>query len=302
MIYNLGRHLKTAVLGILRNFWMSVTAVTAVTITLLLLSLFALLSINIRSFSASIEEGIPLTVRVDKDYDTKLIYDATTKADPLGDQFRAIEGVKNVVFSSKDAELNQIIKGSGSNASVYERYREKNPLYDSYYIYVKDGQDYKAVQTKVQAIEGVKQVTYGSGGVFTLVELFNQVDKIVIIFMGALLLLVTFLISNTIKLTIYARKTEIQIMRLVGASNGYIRFPFILEGIFIGMLGSIIPVIVTLSVYGKVLESYSKGFYSTLLQFAPQNQIGILALLVVGVGALVGMFGSIWAVGRYLKA
>lgn len=163
--------------------------------------------------------------------------------------------------------------------------------------------DYDGVSGKIKTIEGIKSVDYGTGGIHKLVNLFSQVSNVMIFFMVALILLAVFLISNTIKLTIYNRKTEIQIMRLVGASNGYIRFPFILEGIIIGIFGAIIPAVLTLVLYGKLLANYSDGFMmSSALQLADMSQINILVVGLIGLGALVGMIGSLISVGRYLKA
>ncbi|MEG0569603.1 MAG: FtsX-like permease family protein, partial [Erysipelotrichales bacterium] len=127
-------------------------------------------------------------------------------------------------------------------------------------------------------------------------------SSVMIFFMAALVLLAVFLISNTIKLTIHARRTEIQIMRLVGASNGYIRFPFILEGIFIGLIGAIIPAVLTVVAYGKLLASYDQGFMiSSALELSSMSTVNMVALALFGIGAVVGMIGSLISVGRYLK-
>ncbi|MDL2211908.1 permease-like cell division protein FtsX [Erysipelotrichaceae bacterium OttesenSCG-928-M19] len=304
IISKLGRHIKSAFVGIFRNFWMSFSATTAVAVTLLLVSLFTVLSLNVSSFMTSIEQNITIRAMVDDNYDATQIYDEKTKKDPLGDKLRALSGVQTVEFVSKEEEFDRYVKLTGDNASMYERLKDKNPMSNIYKVTLEDGNsDYDAVSKAIEGIEGIKSANYGTGGIHRLVDIFNQMSSVMLFFMATLILLAIFLISNTIKLTIYNRKTEIQIMRLVGASNGYIRFPFILEGIIIGVLGAIIPAVLTVVVYGKILETNENGFFiSSALQFASMSEINMVAGLLFAIGAIVGMIGSLISVSRYLKA
>ena len=303
IIYKLGKHLKSAFVGIFRNFWMSFSATTAVAVTLLLVSLFTVLSVNVNSFMTSIEENITIRAMVDNSYDSNKIYNEKTKEDFLGDQIRKIDGVDNVEFVHKDEEFDRYIKLNEQNSSIYNRFKEKNPMLHVYKVTLeKDNSNYDGISKQISDLEGIKSVNYGTGGIHKLIDLFNQISKVMLFFMGALILLAIFLISNTIKLTIYNRKTEIQIMRLVGASNSYIRFPFILEGIIIGLFGAIVPAALTVFIYSKILETYSDGFViSASLQLATASQVGLIALALFGIGAIVGMLGSLISVGRYLK-
>ena len=303
IIFRLGKHIKSAVVGIFRNFWMSFSATTAVAVTLLLVALFTVLSLNINSFMKSIEQNITIRAMVDNSYDTNKIYNPKTKKDPLGDKIRAINGVQAVEFISKDEEFERYVKSTGET-SLYERFKNQNPMLNVYKITLTSGnEDYNGISNQIKALEGIKSVDYGTGGIHKLITLFNQVSNVMLFFMAALILLAIFLISNTIKLTIYNRKTEIQIMRLVGASNGYIRFPFILEGIIIGIFGAVIPAVATVVVYGKILEQNASGFLiSSALKFASMSEINLVAIMLFVIGAIVGMIGSLISVGRYLKA
>lgn len=302
IIYKLGKHFKTAIHGLFRNFWMSFSAATAVTITLILVSTFTVLATNIDSFINSVENNITIRAGVEEDYPDNLVYNEQTKQDRLGDEIRNIPGVKTVTFSSKDKELDKFIASMGDKGKSLERLRKSNPMTHVYYVVLKEGQSFKNISDQIKKIEGIKNANYGTGSVQKLVKIFDRVSVILLMFMVALVVLAVFLISNTIKLTIYARKTEIQIMRLCGASNGYIRFPYILEGIIIGIFGSIIPIVLTLTLYGKFLEQYSSGFVSSSLQLASMDQIKGVALMLLIMGALVGMIGSTISVSRYLKA
>lgn len=303
IIYRLGKHIKSAFVGIFRNIWMSFSAATAVAITLLLVALFSVLTLNINSFMTSIEEKITIRAMVDNGFDQTKIYNPETKKDVLGDQIRAIPGVANVQFVHKDEEFDRYIKLNEKNSSIYERFKDKNPMLHVYKVSLDaNNSDYDGVSKLISNLEGIKSVNYGTGGIHKLIDIFNQVGTVMLFFMAALILLAIFLISNTIKLTIYNRKTEIQIMRLVGASNGYIRFPFILEGIIIGVFGALLPAALTIFIYSKIMETYSEGFLiSSSLQFVPIEQVWLIAFALFGLGAIVGMLGSLLSVGRYLK-
>ncbi|MDR1781533.1 MAG: permease-like cell division protein FtsX [Bacilli bacterium] len=304
IIYRLGRHIKSAITGIFRNFWMSFSSATAVAVTLLLVALFSVLSLNVSSFMNNIEKNISIRVMIDNSYDINQLYNAKTKKDPFGDRLRSIEGVASVEFSSKDEEFKKYVKLTGEDTSLYERFKDENPMLNVYKVTLKQGyNDYEKISKEIKALDGVKDVDYGTGGIHKLITLFNQITRVLVFFMVALVLLAIFLISNTIKLTIYNRKTEIQIMRLVGASNGYIRTPFILEGIIIGMLGAIIPGALILVIYGKILEKYSDGFMiSSSLQLVSMHEIQLVVLGLFVIGGVVGMLGSILSVTRYLKS
>lgn len=282
---------------------MSFSATTAVAVTLLLVALFTVLSLNVNSFMNSVEENISIRALVDTGFDENKVYNPQTKTDVLGDEIRKIPGVANVEFIHKDKEFEKYASLNGENTSIYERFKDKNPMSHVYKVTLsKDSNDYDGVSNQIAKLEGIKSVDYGSGGIHKLITLFSQVSNVMIFFMAALLLLAIFLISNTIKLTIHARRTEIQIMRLVGASNGYIRFPFILEGIFIGLFGAIVPAVLTVFLYNKLLMGYEGGFVlSSSLQLASMNEIYTVGILLFVVGAIVGMIGSLVSVSRYLK-
>ena len=135
-----------------------------------------------------------------------------------------------------------------------------------------------------------------------LISIFDIVKKVTLIAVVALIFVTSFLISNTIKITIYSRKREIDIMRLVGTSNTVIKLPFIFEGLFLGIIGSIIPVLVT--VYGYVFLYDKMGgivFTNIISLIEPYNFVFQVSLVLIIIGAVVGMYGSYKAVRKYLK-
>ena len=175
-------------------------------------------------------------------------------------------------------------------------------MLDSFVIKVKDVKKLKETSEYIKTLDGVDTVKYGEGMVETVISVFDIVQKVVIVVVIALVLVTGFLISNTIKLTIFSRRNEIEIMRLVGASNMAIKLPFLFEGFMIGLIGSIIPVCVT--IYGYVIlytRLHGRLFSNMLMLIKPYNFVFYVSLILVLIGALVGMYGSVKAVRKYLK-
>ena len=156
---------------------------------------------------------------------------------------------------------------------------------------------------KIKKMDKVNSVSYGEDMVNQLITIFDVVKKVSIIAVLALIIVTAFLIANTIKLAIYARKREIEIMRLVGASNISIKIPFVIEGLFLGLIGSILPIIITVYGYISLYDFFGgKIFNSSLARLIqPTPFVYLASLLLMVIGILVGMFGSWQAVKKYLK-
>ena len=151
-------------------------------------------------------------------------------------------------------------------------------------------------------MEYVESANYGESAIDTIVSLFDVVKKATIVIVIALIFVTAFLITNTIKLTIYSRRSEIEIMRLVGASNIAIKLPFVFEGFIIGILGSLIPIIVTIYGYIIAYDKLNGRLITDIIKLiAPYNFVFYVALIVLGLGTLIGMIGSLNAVRKYLK-
>ena len=145
-------------------------------------------------------------------------------------------------------------------------------------------------------------VQYGEGTVEKMVNVFTVIERVTIAIVLALIFVNIFLIINTIKLAIFARKREISIMRLVGASNFSIKYPFVIEGMVIGMIGSIVPILIIIYGYTYIYEYFDGVLFSSILELVkPQPFIYIVSLIVLAIGILVGMIGSSRAVRKYLK-
>lgn len=289
------RHLREGVKNIFRNGWMTVASIGSVTVTLLLVAAFLVIILNLNHMAEKVEEDVIVKVLIDvaaSDEDIKT----------LGHNIKKINQIESVVFSSKDEELDNLIKGMGKEGKSWELFEQDNPLNHAYIIKAKEPQDTAVIAEKIRGFDHVHKVNYGKEVVSQLFE-FNKNARIVgIILIVGLVFTAIFLISNTIKLTIMARSTEIGIMKLVGATNGFIRWPFFIEGMLLGMIGSIIPIGVLLAGYYYIVEklviSVQIPFFELLPFYPFAWQISLVIFLI---GALIGVWGSIMSVRRFLK-
>ena len=295
-IRNLPKHFKTALQNIWRNGVMSFSSIFAVTITLVLIGVIGVLALNIQDMSLNIEEGVRIYVKLDRDIDS-------TAEQAVGEEIKAIKDVKSVTFFTKDQELDKLIEKQGEDgAQLFESFREDNPLGSAYEVEAKDASKLASISKKIRDISGVSTVNYGGESTQDMVKTLQTIQTGGTIFIVALAIVALFMIANTIKITITARQTEISIMRMVGASNWYIRIPFMLEGMLIGLFGSIIPIIVLVYGYGMIYDYTGGRFMSAMLALkAPMPFIRDFSLVLALLGAGVGLVGSFVSIRRFLK-
>src|SRR5699024_4550401 len=179
---------------------------------------------------------------------------------------------------------------------------QDNPLNHAYVVKAKNPQDTEIVASEIEQFDEVYKVVYGQEVVSQLFKFNNYARTIGAALIIGLVLTAVFLISNTIKLTIMARSTEIGVMKLVGATNSFIRLPFFVEGFLLGILGSIIPIGVITAGYYYLIENISgkTGFYFVdLLPFNPF--IWQLSGIIILFGGLIGMWGSVMSIRKFLR-
>lgn len=295
-IKNLPKHFKESLVNLWRNGAMSFSSIFAVTITLLLIGVISVLALNVQDISANIEDGVRIYVKLERSIDENAEKE-------VGNQIKKLKGVESVTYSSKDEELNKLIDKQGKDGKeLFESYREDNPLGSAYEVEAKDSTKLASLAKKIQDIPNVNSVNYGGDSTQSMVTTLNTIQKAGSVFIVGLVIVALFMISNTIKITITARSTEISIMRMVGASNWYIRIPFMLEGMLIGLFGAIIPILVLVYGYGA-LYNYTGGslMSSMLVLKAPMPFIRDFSFILAGLGAGVGLIGSFVSMRRFLK-
>ena len=295
-IRNLPNHCKSALQNIWRNGVMSISSIFAVTITLLLIAILGIIAINVNKITLSIENSLTIYVKVDREATNK-------QAQKIGEELNMIEGVKKVTYSSKEQELNKLINSQSSeNKKLFATYKKDNPLGDAYQVEVKNAKNIATIAKQIEDIPNVNEVTYGGSSTSDMVNLLEHIRNGGAIFAFALTVVVLFMIANTIKMAITSRSTEIAIMRMVGASNWYIRLPFMLEGVFIGLFGSIIPIIVLYYGYSFAYDQFTKVLSSSVMVLeAPFPFIWHMSGILVLLGSGVGLIGSFFSVRKFLR-
>ena len=292
----LGRGIRDAVKSVIRNFSLSLASISCITITLIIVAVAVIASLNVENFTEKIERDMTIVVFLDTDVEEDGIKE-------VEQGIKRISNVDKCTFQSKQEVKQQMQAESEVFKTVLENWSdEESPLKDTYQVKVKDVTKLKDTALKIEKLDHVSVVRYGSGMVDKMVKAFNSVEKITYGIVIALIIVTVFLIINTIKLTISARKREIAIMRLVGASNITIKMPFIIEGMILGLFGSIIPILITTYGYLAFYKHFDGYLYSRIIELIkPEPFIYQVSLIVVGIGILVGMIGSASAVRKYLK-
>lgn len=291
-ITSLPHHLLSSLKSLKRHLAMTFSSASAVAVTLLLLALFLVLAVNINGFSKHVETDLKIHASIDSLQTKQEIAE-------MEKEIRFMPGVTNVVFSSKEHELNILIKESGS---VFARYKEHNPMQNVFIVEVKDASQIPIVTKKLNALNGIEKAQYGGESINNMIKIFSTIRLGGAAFIIVLGILAVFLISNTIKMTIYTRSAEISIMRNVGANNWYIRTPFMFEGMFIGILGAVVPIALTTLGYG-FLYDFLGGYFMTsmFIMQAPNPFVWQVSAILVACGASVGFIGSFLAVTKYLR-
>lgn len=293
------RYFRDAFKSVFRNFPLSLASISCITITLVVVAISIVLSTNVDKMTKHVSSNISIVAFLDSKYDEgnqqeieKLIKDVENVND------------KEVKFKSKKTYAEEIKESDEMFALIVNSWTDANiPLLASFEIPVLDINKIDETAKLIKNIDGVDTINYGEEYIGTAIKIFDVIEKICLGGVIALVLVTAFLISNTIKLAIFARKTEIEIMRLVGASNISIKIPFLIEGSFIGFFGSIIPIGLMIygynSVYTLLDGKLLSGSFGQLV--APFPFLFIASGLLLLIGLLVGMFGSANAVKKYLK-
>ena len=295
------RYFRDAIHGVFRNFSLSLASISCITITLIVVAVSLVLSANVENFSNSIRKDVTVVMFLRGD---------TTNDDSekILNELKTIENIEedSIVFKSKLESANELKEGDDAFATTVDSWTdETNPLLDSYMFKVKDIEKIDETVSDVKNLpfskDKINNINYGEDIVHKLVVVFNAIEKICIGAVVALILVTAFLIANTIKLAIYSRKREIEIMRLVGASNISIKIPFIIEGLFIGIFGSIIPILIVVFGYTTLFDFFGGELFTLATLVDPVPFVYMISLLLLGIGVAVGMLGSYQAVRKYLK-
>lgn len=294
----IGRSIRDSLKSVFRNFSLSIASITCVMITLIIVGVALVITYNVEDATTKLKKDLSIVVFVSNDADEFDIKSLET-------QIKGIDNVDpdSVTYQDKAAIKKEMMDSNETFQNIMENWDDKeNPLQNIYTVKVIDANKIGETATSIKNLSKVTLVKYGEGMVEQLLMAFNGIEKFSFVAVIALVVVTVFLIINTIKLTIFSRKREISIMRLVGASNISIKLPFIFEGMFIGIIGSILPVVLVTYGYYWVYNILNGKLLTDIISLLPPSAIVFkIAIFTVAIGALVGMIGSSSAVRKYLK-
>jgi cell division transport system permease protein len=274
--------------AIVRNGAISGAAVTNVAVALCVLGVFALTAFNLDQLASHQVAAVEITADLTK----------TAKKDDIEKQLRADPRVARLRFVSRDEALDETARGFEIDLSQLKRIG--NPLPDSFRVVPADPNQVDALAARVRQIQGIAEVRYAQQTTERLLALARGIKiagLLAVIVLGTATLL---LVSVTIRLTIYARRREIRIMQLVGATNWFIRVPFLLEGVFQGAAGGVVAMALLLPGYSYVQDVIERGLPFLKLTYSPQ-MLAVLAVGVVVLGCVFGGLGSLIGLQRHLQ-
>ena len=262
-----------------------------------MVALSIVLSYNVEQMTKHVSSNISIVVFLKSE-----ATDAQVKK--LRNDIEKLDNIEEIKYKSKKEYAKETKELDPRFSLIVDSWTDETiPLLDSYEVKVKDIEAIGETAKQIKKFDNISSVNFGEEYIESVITIFGVIEKVCIGGVIALILVTAFLIANTIKLAIFSRKTEIEIMRLVGASNMAIKVPFLIEGSFIGLIGSIIPII--LMSYGyKAFYDYLGGelFSSSLGKLvSPYPFILYSSGILLLIGLLVGMFGSYRAVRKYLK-
>lgn len=289
----INKSFKDAFKSVFRNFSLSMASVSCTAITLILVAIALLVTDNVNSITKDIEDVLTIVAFVDSNATDAEIEEVKTK-------INEISNVDTVEFNSKDKIKDELSKDEDLKQILDTL--DTNPVQSTFVINVREIKKIEDTANKIKELEKIVSVKYGESLVNKLISMFDVLRNGCIIAVIALILVTAFLIGNTIKITIFSRRNEISIMRLVGTSNSVIKLPFLIEGAVLGIIGSIIPILLTIYGYSFLYDFVGGKLFTDLIVLVrPSSLVYSVSGVLLIVGIVVGMFGSLHAVRKYLK-
>ncbi len=284
--------MKEAFVSLKRNALMSFASISTVAVSLLVLGAFGILGVNMGYMVSALESKVEVTAYMKDDVNA----DALKQAEA---NIRAVSGVSEVTFVTKAEALSRFRERLGDQASMLEALDDQNPLPNSFEIKVDNPELVKPTAEAIENMAGVETVKYGSEIVDQLFQMTKILRILGVVLLGFLVFATLFIISNTIRLTVFARRKEIGIMKYVGATNAFIRLPFLLEGMILGSIGAGISAVALYYAYAALL--YEVHQVLAFLYLVPLHPfLYIIGGALVIIGTLIGAIGSAISLSRYM--
>ncbi|MCH5353513.1 MAG: ABC transporter permease [Acutalibacter sp.] len=296
-LHNTGYLFREGIKSLWKNRTMSIASIAVLIACLLLTGIAAAMTVNLSAMMAMIEGNNTITVFLQDDL-------PSLTAVKIGEEIRTIDNISECTFKPKDVGLNemmQIMGGDSGDGMLFNALQGvENPLPDAYVLSLADLSKYDETINAIKSVEGVDRISNYKDIADKLSNLDRLVRYCSVALVAVLGVVSLFIISNTVKVTMFSRRMEIIIMKSVGATNGFVRIPFIVEGLVIGVLSGLISATVLYFAYDKAVEVvYNIAPFLTIVDIKPYAGLIYLAYIVVGM--LFGMLGGVISIGKYLK-
>jgi cell division transport system permease protein len=290
----LNRHLREGFNNFKRNGWMTVSSVSSLSLMLFLVGVTSLLLLNLNHMVAKVEENVEIHVYL-KNANSKEIK-------ILSNTIQSFEHVSTVTFISKNKGLQSFMKNLGDEGAAFQTLKKDNPLNDELVVKTKQPLDVMTVAKRINQLALVDKVSYAKNVVGPLVTTTKLARIVGITFIICLTFIAVHAVTNTIKITVMARKEEIQLRKLIGATNNFIRLPFFIEGSSIGLIGAAIASLFVGIGYYFAYSYFNKFIDIEFIKLlSPLQLIPISCLLLLIFGSLIGIWGAISSLRRMLK-
>ena len=286
-------YFREVLLSMIRNRWMTFASIGTVAVSLFVLGVFLIIVMNMNKMASSLESQVQISVYINDNLPEQ-------GRNEIEKMTRAMKSVSAVEYVPREEALKKLQERLGENKKILDALGETNPLPNSFLVTVTSADDVKKTAAAISDLYGVDEVKYGQDVAANLFELTHLIRFFGLILMGLLLFATVFIISNTIRLTVFARRKEIAIMKYVGAIDWFIRWPFIFEGVALGTIGGGVSALALRSFYSAMTEKIyeSLAFFPMVEQYPFMNYVTI-ALICAGI--FIGILGSTVSLKRFME-
>ena len=297
MINRINYFLEEGFKNIFRSKMESLSSVTTIFMCMLVIGIMYTTFANVSNTIKSIQDDLSIIAYLDSSV-------SKTDAEALKKYIETNGNVNEIIYYTKEEALVEYAGKIENGENLLEQYKDDNPLRDSLRIKLKDQKDQDGVLAILNESSFVKKIVKPNDAVKFLTKLSKTVNAIGIIFILILVFMSVILIMNTIKLTVTLRKNDIQIMKYIGATDSFVKTPFVVEGIFLGIIGTIIPLILVhliyTGIYSTVTGNEMDALYSLLSLLSPAQVMGVLIPLTLAIGVGIGTTGSVISVKKFM--
>ncbi|MBP7255060.1 MAG: permease-like cell division protein FtsX [Negativicutes bacterium] len=284
---------KEAAISLKRNNLMSFASITTVAISLVILGLFLIMVMNLNNMAAHLESQVQINVYLEDNLSEAERYE-------IGNNIKKIKGVEEITFVTKDEAIERFRERLGEQKYLLDALDDANPLPYSYEVKLTLPEQVKSAAAEIAEYPGVKTAKFGQEAIEQLFKLTHMIRVFGVVLILFLVFATLFIISNTIRLTVFARRKEIGIMKYVGATDWFIRWPFIMEGMALGFGGALIATLVLRTSYSAITNQIYQSFM--FLPLIPQYPfLTNLTILLIVLGMIIGALGSAISLKKFMK-